>query len=403
MADAFRNEWAFVLAATIRVTGDIDVAEECVADAFSRALRAWSDSGVPRRPGAWLTTVARRAAIDSLRRESRRQRLLPELVVPSDGLLPENLETVVIEDDRLRLIFTCCHPALSPEAQVALSLKLLCGLTTSEIARAFLVSDTTMAARLTRAKQKIKTSRIPYRVPQPDDLPGRVEAVLTAIHLVFTTGHTAPGGAALVRDDLTERSLQLARMLRSLRPEDSEVMGLVALILLTDARRMTRTNSEGTLILLADQDRAQWDATAIEEGVALVRLSLRSGPPGRYALMAAIAAVHAEAPSWEVTDWSEIVALYDLLLEVWPTPVVALNRAVAVGFASGPDEGVRQLDCLNGEALLATYSYFWSSRADFLRQLSRREEARVDYQRALAASENEVERRFLRGRLAELR
>lgn len=391
-----------MLAATIRVAGDIDVAEECVQDAFSRALITWPKLGVPAKPGAWLTTVARRRAIDILRRQSAHDRLLTD-VVHKDGE-PEAITggNPLIADDRLRLIFTCCHPSLSIETQVALTLRLLCGLTTAEVARAFLVSEPTMAARLTRAKKKIKTSNIPYRVPTQADLPERIEAVLAAVHLVFTTGHTAPSGAGLMRRDLVERSLELARMLRVLLANDAGVAGLLALIVLTDARHKTRTGPDGTLLLLSEQDRDQWDAKAIREGVGLVREALRQSPPGRFALMAAVAAVHAEASSWEETDWNQIIALYDLLVVSWPSPVVALNRAVALGIAQGPEVGLEALAQLAPESQLSDYNYLASARADFLRQLDRRDEARVAYLEALTQCENEVERAFLERRLAEL-
>ncbi len=391
-----------MLAATIRVTGDIDVGEECVQEAYSRALTTWSRTGIPRNVGAWLTTVARRRAIDVLRRQSAQERLLPMIVESAEDATSSEAERTNIPDDRLRLIFTCCHPSLAIETQVALTLRLLCGLTTSEVARAFLVTESTMAARITRAKKKIKTSHIPYRVPTAEDLPTRIDAVLSVVHLVFTTGHTAPSGSGLMRRDLVERALELARMLRALLPSDAGVTGLLALIVLTDARQRTRTGDDGALLLLSQQDRNQWDRGAIVEGTELVREALRHRPAGRFALMAAIAAVHAEAPSWEATDWPEIVALYDLLLVAWPSPVVALNRAVAVGIADGPEAGLRALDELATEPHLSTYNYLASARADFLRRLGRSDEARLAYEEALLLSENEVERAFLASRLTEL-
>jgi RNA polymerase sigma-70 factor (ECF subfamily) len=306
-----------------------------------------------------------------------------------------------IPDDRLRLICTCCHPALNRDAQIALTLRLVCGLTTSEVARAFLVTESTMAARLTRAKKKIHAARIPYRVPPAAELPERIGAVLDVVHLVFTTGHTAPEGADLVRRDLVERSLDLARMLHALLPADADVQGLLALILLTDARRATRTDDEGRLLLLEHQDRSAWDRGEIAQGVALVRSALRRRPPGRFALQAAIAAVHAEAPSYDDTDWCEIVALYDLLLQVWPSPVVALNRAVAVGLAHGPQAGLDALEPLGAEPQLAAYGYLAAARADFLRRLQRFEEARDAYEEALHLTINDVERAFLTRRLDE--
>ena len=408
VADAHRREWAFVLAATVRVTGDLDRAEECVQEAYARALATWPEQGVPDRPGAWLTTVARRRAIDQLRRDATHARVLPQLV--GTGIGPDDRpdEPPVgaggdgpLEDDRLRLIFTCCHPALAPEAQVALTLRLVCGLTTAEVARSFLVAEATMAARITRAKKKIAAARIPYRVPAAAELPGRIDAVLTVVHLVFTTGHTSPAGSALVRTDLVERALHLARMLRSLLPDDPDVAGLLALILLTDARRPARTSADGTLTLLADQDRTRWDADEIAEGLGLVREALGRRPPGRFALMAAIAAVHAEAPSWSATDWAELVGLYDLLVRIWPSPVVALNRAVAVGFADGPEAGLEALDALVDEPQLADYAYLASARADLLRRLGRHDEAADAYRRALELTDNDVEARFLEARLAE--
>jgi RNA polymerase sigma factor (sigma-70 family) len=390
-----------VLAATIRVAGDIGVAEECVQDAYSKALRTWVTNGIPDNQGAWLTTVARRNAIDHLRRQSTHQRLLPMYAGTEQSETIEG-EDSIFPDDRLRLIFTCCHPSLSIDTQVALTLRLLCGLTTAEVARAFLVSETTMAARITRAKKKITTSHIPYRVPAPGDLPERIDVVLSVIHLVFATGHTAPSGADLMRRDLVERSLDLARMLKALLPEDSNITGLLALIVLTDARHRTRIGPDGDLLLLSEQDRSQWDHASIAQGVALVREALRSRPAGRFTLMAAIAALHAEAPSWDETDWREIVALYDLLLISWPSPVVALNRAVALGLADGPHVGLQALDELESEPHLAAYNYLASARADFLRRLGRFDEARLAYQEALRHCENEVERNFLHRRLGEL-
>ena len=405
VADAHRREWARVLAAAVRVTRDLDLAEECVQDAYARALTAWASRGVPANPGAWLTTAAKRRALDLLRRGATLRRSLPLLVddpVEPDGDPPQEVALHEIADDRLRLIFTCCHPAIAPEARVALTLRLLCGLSTAEVARAFLVKEPAMAARITRAKKKIAAARIPYRVPPADELPARVDAVLEVVHLLFATGHTAPAGEDLVRRDLVERSLDLARLLRALLPEDAGVAGLLALILLTDARRDARAAEGGRLVLLAEQDRALWDRRAINEGIALVREALVRRPPGRFALMAAIAAVHAEAPTWQQTDWREVVALYDLLVRIWPSPVVALNRAVAVGFAHGPDAGLAALDVLAAEPQLAGYGYLAAARADFLRRLGRIAEARASYGEALLLSENAIERDFLAGRLRQL-
>jgi RNA polymerase sigma-70 factor (ECF subfamily) len=391
-----------VLAATVRVTRDLDLAEECVQEAYARALTVWQE-GVPANPGAWLTTTARNRALDELRRSATLRGKLPLLVEPegdpaSGGAAAEQ----PFPDDRLRLVFTCCHPALAQEAQVALTLRLLCGLTTAEVARAFLVPETTMAARITRAKKKIAAARIPYAIPPAAALPGRVDAVLSVVHLLFTAGHTAASGPALRRPDLVERALDLARMLRVLLPGDPDVAGLLALVLLTDARRETRVGADGRLLLLEEQDRSRWDAAAIAEGEALVREALRRRPPGRFALQAAIAAVHAGASRWEDTDWREIVALYDLLRDRWPSPVVALNRAVAVGLAEGPAAGLAELERLAAEPQLARYGYLAAARADFLRRLDRTDEARLAYEEALLLSENEVERRFLTERLAAL-
>jgi RNA polymerase sigma factor (sigma-70 family) len=402
VAEAHRREWAFVLAATVRITRDLDLAEECVQDAYAKALTTWASRGVPANPGAWLTTVARRRALDLLRREATRRRSLPLLLDDQVEPEPEEIAAHEIADDRLRLIFTCCHPAIAPEAQVALTLRLLCGLSTAEVARAFLVSESTMAARITRAKKKIAAARIPYRVPPADELPARIDTVLTVVHLLFTTGHTAPAGDDLVRRDLVERSLDLARMLRALLPTDADVAGLLALILLTDARSATRVAQDGRLLLLSEQDRTQWDREAISEGIALVREALRRRPPGRFALMAAIAAVHAEAPTWQNTDWREVVALYDVLVQIWPSPVVALNRAVAVGLADGPDAGLEALDALAAEPQLAGYGYLAAARADFLRRLGRTAEARSFYEEALLLTENTIERDFLATRLQQL-
>jgi RNA polymerase sigma-70 factor (ECF subfamily) len=418
VADAHRREWAFVLAATARVAGDLDLAEECVQDAYVSALEAWSQQGVPRNPGAWLTTTARRRAIDLLRRDTTLRRKLPLLVEPGepgpvgaagpagaagpdDGPGAEE-GSGVIPDDRLRLIFTCCHPALAREAQVALTLRLVCGLSTAEIAQAFLVSEPTMAARVTRAKKKISAARIAYRVPETAELPDRLDAVLTVVHLLYTTGHTAPGGGRLVRDDLVDRSLGLARMLGALMPDEPEVRGLLALLLLTDARRATRCAPDGRLLLLEEQDRAQWDRAAIDEGIAMVRAALRGGRPGRFALQAAIAAVHAQAPAYRDTDWRQILGLYDLLGQAWTSPVVALNRAVALAMADGPEAGLAAIGDLERDGRLAGYRYLPAAKADLLRRLGRADEAAQAYRCALDLTANQPERDFLTHRLAEV-
>ena len=402
VADAHRREWAFVLAATVRVTRDIDLAEECVQHAYAQALASWSREDLPRKPGAWLTTTARRRALDTMRRRVTLARQLPLLVEDHVAPSPEDVVDRDVADDRLRLIFTCCHPALALESQTALALRLLCGLTTKEVARAFLVSESTMAARITRAKKKIAGAGIPFRLPAASEFAERVAVVLTVVHLVFTTGHTAPGGSELVRRDLVERSLDLARMLRLLLPDDADVAGLLALILLTDARSATRIGPDGQLVLLAEQDRSRWDHRAIAEGVALVREALGRRPPGRFALMAAIAAVHSEAKSWMDTDWTEVVALYDLLVQIWPSPVVKLNRAVAVGLGFGPELGLAEVDALAVEPQLLSYNYLASTRADFLLRLGRISEARTSYEEAILLTENTVEREFLAARLRRL-
>jgi RNA polymerase sigma-70 factor (ECF subfamily) len=404
LEDAYRREWAFVLAGTVRVTRDLDVAEECVQDAFVSAISAWGDKGPPDNVGAWLTTAARRRALDQQRRARTLRSKLPLLVEP-DSAMPDPADLVedsVIPDDRLRLVFTCCHPALSHTARAALTLRLVCGLSTQRIAKAFLVPEATMAARITRAKRKIAVARIPYAIPAESDLPERLDAVLTVIHLFFTSGHTASSGDALVDGAVVDRSLDLARMLHDLLPGEREVAGLLALLLLTDSRRDARVDADGRLVLLADQDRTTWDRHQIDEGRRLVRHALTNGPPGRYALQAAIAAVHAEAPSYAETDWRDLLGLYDALLRVWPSPVVALNRAVVVAEVEGPAAGLAAVDTVADSGELMEYAYLPSTRADLLRRLGRRQEAAEAYREALLLVDNEVERVFLAERLAEL-
>ncbi|WP_194908508.1 RNA polymerase sigma factor [Catenulispora rubra] len=404
VAAAHRAHWAGVLAATVRITRDLDTAEECVQDAYAQALRTWPSNGVPDRPEAWLRTVAGNRARDLLRRESVWRRAMPLLVEEATATGPDPQdadEPPVVADDTLRLIFTCCHPALSREARVALTLRLVCGLSTAEVARAFLVQESTMAARITRAKKKIAAARIPYRVPTAVDLPERVSAVCDVVHLVFTTGSNAPVGETLVRDDLVDSAVGLARMLHRLLPV-AEPAGLLALLLLIDARRATRTDDDGAPVLLEDQDRSWWDREMIAEGIELLTESLRGGPPNRYAVQAAIAAVHAEASTFEATDWSEIVSLYDVLLRLWPSPVVELNQAVAIGMRDGPEAGLVALDRLAAEPALATYRYLSAARADFLRRLGQWPEAATAYEEALVLTDNEAERAFLARRLAEV-
>ncbi|HEY0534452.1 MAG TPA: DUF6596 domain-containing protein [Actinoplanes sp.] len=394
VARAHRRDWAQVLATTVRLTRDLDLAEECAQEAFARALESWPRDGVPDRTGAWLTFVARNQAHDVLRREAALRKRLPLLVTAP----PENSG-----DERLMLIFTCCHPALARETQIALTLKLVCGLSTAEVARAFLVSEPTMAARITRAKKKIAAARIPYRVPAPEQLGERVGAVLDVVHLIFTTGHAPPAGDQVVRRDLVESAIALARLLHLLMPADAQVTALLALLLLNHARSASRHGDDGALRLLQDQDRTAWDRTLITEAAGLLTEALRRRPPSRFAVQAAIAAVHAQAPSFEDTDWSEIVALYDVLRRLWPgSSVVDLNRAVAVGLRDGPQAGLDALGPLLAEPALATYGYLSAARADFLRRLGRTAEAADAYREALALTDNEAERAFLSGRLESL-
>jgi RNA polymerase sigma-70 factor (ECF subfamily) len=388
----------------VRVTRDLDAAEEAVQEAYVQALRTWGRDGIPTRPGAWLTTTARRQALNGIRRGRTHARKLPLLVEPT-GTQEHDVEIAdpdAIPDDRLRLVFTCCHPALSPEAQVALTLRLVCGVATPDVARALLVSETTMAARITRAKQKIAVARIPYAEPGPDERPARLDAVLTVVHLVHSTGHTAPSGPDLVRDDLADRALDLARLLHRLMPDEPEVTGLLALLLGHHARRATRTDAEGRIVRLADQDRGRWDQPLIAEVDRLVVVALGARRPGRFALQAAIASLHAQAPSYAGTDWPQVVQLYDALRAVWPSPVVDLNRAVAVAERDGAEEGLALVDALVADGRLARYPYLPATRADLLERLGRAEEAVVEHRAALALTDNAAEQEHLRRRIAAL-
>jgi RNA polymerase sigma-70 factor, ECF subfamily len=384
----FREESGRSVAALIRVLGDIELAEDAVQDAFAIALRRWPSEGLPPNPGGWITTTARNRAIDRLRRESRGRELLAELalVAPGDDERGTTEEEGPVEDDRLRLIFTCCHPALSGEAQVALTLRLLGGLSTAEVASAFLVAEPAMAKRLVRAKRKIKAARIPYRVPADHDLPSRLPPVLVVIYLIYNAGLARPDEPLLCAE-----AIRLARILSALMPDEPEVAGLLGLLLLTESRRGARLRPDGSLAVLAEQDRALWDRALIDEGQAIVRRCLRRDQPGPYQLQAAINAVHADAARFEETDWSQIVALYDQLLELAPTPVVALNRAVAVGEL----EGAAAAFALVEELDLEGYQPFHAVRADLLRRLGRAEEAALEYERAAALAPTEAEREFL--------
>jgi RNA polymerase sigma-70 factor (ECF subfamily) len=401
VAAAFRAEWGQVVATLIRVTGDWDLAEECAMDAFAVAVERWARDGVPRRPGAWLTTTARNRATDRLRRDAVGAAKLREVAALAEvDAEPEPDEE--IRDDRLRLIFTCCHPALAFEARVALTLRTLAGLTTAEIARAFVVPEATMAQRLVRAKKKIRAAGIPFRVPPAHLLPERTDAVLGVLYLLFNEGYAASAGADLVRRSLTEEAIRLARVLVSLLAAEPEVEGLLALLLLHDARRASRVSPSGDLVTLEHQDRTGWDAGEIAEGVALLEVALHRGAPGPYQVQAAIAACHSTAPAAADTDWRQIASLYAELARFVPSQVVALNRAVAVAMADGPAAGLALVDELAGRGELAGYHLLPATRADLLRRLGRRDEAAGEYRAAIDLAGSDAERRYLTGRLAEV-
>ncbi|WP_329253733.1 RNA polymerase sigma factor [Actinoallomurus sp. NBC_01490] len=399
---AFRDEWGQVVATLIRVTGDWDLAEECAQDAFALALRRWPRDGIPRRPGAWLTTTARNRAVDRLRREAVGAAKLREVAALSLTEPGEAADDGGLPDDRLRLMFTCCHPALASEAQVALTLRTLAGLTTAEIARAFLVGEATMSKRLVRAKQKIRHAGIPYRVPPAHLLPERLHTVLVVLYLLFNEGYSATAGADLMRRNLSAEAIRLARVLVALMPDEPEAVGLLALMLLHDARRAARLDAAGDLVTLEDQDRRRWDAAEIEEGVALLDGALRRGAPGRYQVQAAIAACHATAADPADTDWPQIAALYGRLARLVPTPVVELNRAVAVGMAHGPRAGLALVERIEASGALAGYHLLPATRADLLRRLDRTHEAAAAYRAALDLTTTDTERRYLGRRLAEI-
>ncbi|MGW1608444.1 RNA polymerase sigma factor [Streptomyces sp. NPDC002285] len=408
VAAAFREEWGQVVATLIRVTGDWDLAEECAQDAFAQALDRWRRDGVPRRPGAWLTTTARNRALDVLRREAVGAAKLREVAVlardePPYGPENDSGDGSGVQDDRLRLIFTCCHPALPIEARVALTLRTLAGLTTPEIASAFLVPEATMAQRLVRAKRKIRNAGIPYRIPPAHLLPERTTGVLGVIYLLFNEGYAATAGADLVRTNLCAEAIRLARVLARLMPDEPEVLGLLALLLLHDARRHTRVDAAGDLVTLEDQDRTAWDRAEADEGAALLETALRRGRPGPYQIQAAIAACHTTAPTAEDTDWADIAALYGELARRVPSAVVRLNRAVAVGMAEGTDAGLALVAELEEQGDLAGYHLLPATRADLLRRSGRTDEAAQAYLSALELVENDAERRFLERRLAECR
>jgi RNA polymerase sigma-70 factor, ECF subfamily len=401
LGDFYHRRYGRILATLIRLIGDFELAEESLQDAFALALEAWPAAGTPANPEAWIVSTARHKAIDRIRRRAFLDTHRAE-VEHHWRVQVESAADVVEPEDSLSLIFTCCHPALAPEAQVALTLRTLCGLSTEEIAHAFLVPVPTLAQRLVRAKTKIRDAGIPYRVPESHDYPARLDAVLAVVYLVFNEGYSASFGEQLVRAELCAEANRLGRMLVELLPRSTEAKGLLALMLLHDARRNARVDSDGGLVRLEDQERSRWDRGQIAEGIALVEASLRGGPPGPYAVQAAIAAVHSEARTAAETDWRQIAALYGVLVSLQPTPVVELNQAVAVAMADGPNRGLELLDRLTARGELSSYHLLPVARAELLQRLGRHPEAAAEFQRALALASNEPERRHIERRLAEV-
>ncbi len=400
----YRSESRQVLATLIRLLGDFETAEEALHDAFAVAVEQWARDGVPANPRAWLVSTGRFKAIDGIRRRARQDASLEELakqIESTASINEEQQEDEHLDDDRLRLIFTCCHPALPPEAQVAMTLREVCGLTTEEIARAFLTKPATIAQRIVRAKTKIRDARIPYEVPSEKELPDRLGTVLRVVYLVFNEGYSASFGEAVTRHDLCGDAIRLGRVLIKLLPQ-AEAMGLLGLMLLQDSRRAARTSATGELILLEDQDRSLWNREQIAEGVSLVRRAVATGPVGSYTFQAAIAGIHAQAPDSTATDWAGIVGLYDVLIQLDPSPVIELNRAVAVAMRDGPLAGLEIVDAILARGELGNYHLAHAARADFLRRLGRTNEARTSYQRALSLTQQEPEQRFLIRRLSEL-
>jgi RNA polymerase sigma-70 factor (ECF subfamily) len=399
----YRAESRRVLATLIRLLGDFDLAEEALHEAFAAAVERWGRDGMPANPRAWLVSAGRFKAIDAIRRRARFDASLVEMARHADAS-PDVIGWAddEIEDDRLRLIFTCCHPALAPDAQVALTLREVCGLTTEEVARAFLCRAPTVAQRIVRAKAKIRDAGIPYEVPEPAELPGRLDGVLRVVYLVFNEGYSASSGASVTRADLSAEAIRLGRLLLELLP-DPEVQGLLGLMLLSESRRVARTSAEGDLVLLEEQDRSRWNREQIAEGSALVEQAISSRRFGPYTLQAAIAAVHSEAPTAAATDWDQIAGLYDVLMRADPSPVIELNRAVAIAMRDGPDAGLSLIDGILARGDLETYHLAHSSRADLYRRLGRTRDARASYQRALALTHQEPERRFLERRLEQLK